>query len=147
MRRIRAVSFAVAAAMLIGCGSDKATDPGAQAPTTVSGVFVLQTVNAKPLPYSFTDPEAGSGVVFAITSDQITLRQDGTFAEVMVMTMTQGGQPAGSLTLPSNGTYVYTASTHAISLLASGGARVTGTVSNDTMTLKDDSDTLVFRRQ
>ena len=146
MRRIRAVSYVLAAVMSIGCGSDKATGPDSQSPTTVSGVFVLQSVNAKSLPYSFTDPEA-SGVVFAITSDQITLKQDGTFAEVMQVTATEGGQTSGTVTIPSSGTFVYTPSTHAISLLASSGARVTGTVQNDTMTFKDDGDTFVFKRQ
>jgi hypothetical protein len=147
MRRIRAVSYVLAAVMLTSCGSDKATDPGDQSPTTVSGVFVLQSVNDKPLPYSFMAPEPGSDVVLALTSDRITLQQGGTYAEVMSMTATQGGQTAGPATISSTGTFVYTPSTRAVSLLASGGARITGTVLNDTMTLKDDGDTFVYHRQ
>jgi hypothetical protein len=85
-------------------------------------------------------------VVFTITSDRITLQEDGKFAEVLLVTVTQGGQTTGPAVISSSGTFVYSSSTHAISLLASGGASITGTVLNDTMTLKDDSDTLVFQR-
>jgi hypothetical protein len=133
--------------MLTGCGSDKVAGPEEQGPATVSGVFTLQTVNQKSLPYSFASPEPDDDVLLAITSDRITLNQDGTFSEVMIMTATFGGQTIGPATLTTSGTFAYTASTHAISLLASGGARITGTVLNDTMTLKDDTDTLVFKRQ
>lgn len=147
MRRIHALSSILTAVLLAGCGSDKVASPGDRSPTTVSGAFVLQSVNQKALPYSFTTDEAGAGVVFAIISDRITLQADGKFAEVMLVTVTQGGQTTGPATIPASGTFVYTSSTHAISLLASGGARISGTVLNDTMTLKDDSDTLVFKRE
>jgi hypothetical protein len=147
MRRIHAVSFVLAAVMLAGCGSDKATNPLDQSPTTLSGTFALQSVNQKTLPYSFTDPEAGSGVVFSLISDRITFQADGKFSEVTLVSVTQGGQTTGPATLPSSGTFVYTSSTRAVSLLAIGGARITGTLVNDTMTLKDDSDTFVFKRE
>ena len=147
MRRIRAVSCVIAAVVLAGCGSDKATSPADQGPTTVSGVFALRSVNQKALPYSFTAPPPDTDVVLAITSDRITLQQDGTFTEVTTMTAVVQGQTIGPATSTTNGTYVYTPSTRGISLLANGGASITGTVLNDTMTLKDDTDTLVFKRQ
>jgi hypothetical protein len=147
MRRIRALSYVLAAVVLIGCGSDKVTNTEDQGPATVSGVFVLQSVNQKALPYSFTTTDPYGDVTFTLMSDRITLKQDGTFAEETLVTATQGGQTAGPVTLPSNGTFVYTPSTRAISLLASGGARISGTVLNDTMTLKDEGDTFVFQRQ
>ena len=81
------------------------------------------------------------------TSDRITLQLDGTFTEVLIMTATVGGATIGPATLSKNGTFSYTPSTRAISLLASGGARITGTVLNDTMTLNDDGDVFVFKRQ
>jgi hypothetical protein len=147
MRRIRVVSHVLAAVMLTACGSDKVAGPKDQSPTTVSGVFVLQSVNQQLLPYSFAAPEPDEDVLLAITSDRITLHQDGTFSEVMIMTATYGGQTIGPATLTTTGTFAYTASTRAISLLASGGARISGTVLNDTLTLKDESDTFVFKRQ
>jgi hypothetical protein len=125
MRRIRTLSYLLAAAVLAGCGSDQGTNPIADTP---SGVFVLQWVNDKALPFSTGE----AGVVYTITSDRITLQQDGRFVES---------------TLPTNGTFVYTASTNAISLLASDGGQIAGTVLNDTMTLHDSGNTFVFYRQ
>ncbi|HEU4719887.1 MAG TPA: hypothetical protein VFS59_00880 [Gemmatimonadaceae bacterium] len=147
MRRIREMGYVLAAVVLAGCGSDQATSPAEQGPTTVSGVFVLQSVNQKALPYSFAAPPPDEDVVLAITSDRITLQLDGTFTEVLIMTATVGGATIGPATLSKNGTFSYTPSTRAISLLASGGARITGTVLNDTMTLNDDGDVFVFKRQ
>ena len=146
MRRIRVVSYILAAVTLASCGSDKLTGPGDQSPTTVSGVFALRLVNQTSLPYSFSIPDAGSAV-FTLTSDRITLQADGKYTEVSLVTVTQGGQTMGPATISSSGTFVYTPSSHAISLLASDGARITGAVLNDTMTLTDDSDTLVFKRE
>lgn len=147
MRRIREVGYVLAAVLLAGCGSDGVTSPAELDPITVSGVFVLQSVNQQSLPYSFAAPAPDEDVVLAITSDRITLQQDGTFTEVLIMTATAGGETIGPATFSTNGTFSYVSSTRAISLLASGGARITGTVLNDTMTLNDDGDVFVFKRQ
>jgi hypothetical protein len=147
MRRIRVVGYVLAAVLVAGCGSDNATSPAEQGPTTVRGVFVLESVNQKSLPYSFAAPPPDEDVVLAITSDRITLQQDGTFTEVMIMTATFGGETIGPATASTNGTFSYTPSTRAISLLASGGARISGTVLNDTMTLNADGDVFLFKRQ
>jgi hypothetical protein len=139
MRRIRALSYVLAVALLAGCGSDQGTNPSDDTP---SGVFVLQWVNDKALPFS-TDAE---GVVYAIASARITLQQDGRFTQSMTASVTLDGRTE-TATLPTNGTFVYTASTHAITLVASDGGQIAGTVLNDTLTLYDGGDTLVFYRQ
>ena len=147
MRRIRAVSQVLAVVMLAGCGSDKVASPEDQSPTTVSGVFALQSVNQKPLPYSVVFADVDGDLTLTITSYKITLQPGGKYAEEIVATARQGGQTTPPTTIPGTGTFVYTSSTHAISLLSSSGDRITGTVLNETMTLTDDTDTLVFRRQ
>jgi hypothetical protein len=144
MRRIRALPYVLAAVLLTSCGSDSATNPSE---TTLSGVFVLQSVNNKPLPYSYTTIEAGNAVVFSLTSDRITLQEDGNFAESMAVTVTQGNQTTGPAIIPSSGTYVYSSSTNAITLRASDGGQISGTVSSNTMALKEDGDTFVYSRQ
>jgi hypothetical protein len=139
MRRIRTLSYLLAAAVLAGCGSDQGTNPIADTP---SGVFVLQWVNDKALPFSTGE----AGVVYTITSDRITLQKDGRFVESTTASLTIDGRTE-TATLPTNGTFVYTASTNAISLLASDGGQIAGTVLNDTMTLHDSGNTFVFYRQ
>ena len=139
MRRIRALTYVLAAVLLASCGSDQGTGPTENTPT---GVFVLQWVNEKPLPFS-TDED---GLVYSITSDRITLQKDGRFVQSMTLSMTLDGRTE-TATLPSSGTFVYTASTNAITLLASDGGQIAGTVLNDTMTLHEGGDTFVFYRQ
>jgi hypothetical protein len=140
MRRIGAVAFMCAAVLLAGCGSDSGTSPSEN--NTLSGVFSLQWVNDKALPFSVDD----AGDVFTITSDRITFQPDGRFVESIAASVTSGGSTQ-TATLSSSGTYTYSASTTAVSLVASDGARISGTVLNDTMQLHDGSDTFVFYRQ
>ena len=140
MRRIRAATYILAAILLASCGSDSGTNPSEN--NTLSGMFSLQWVNEKALPFSVDD----AGDVFTITSDRITFQSDGRFVESIGASVTSGGRTE-SATLSSSGTYTYSASTTAISLVASDGTRISGTVLNDTMQLHDGADTFVFYRQ
>ena len=145
MRRFRALPYVLAAVLLAACGSDGVTTPEEKkAPT---GTFTLQSVNGKSLPYSFTTAEDGPGVVFTINSDFIKLELDGKFGETTTVSVTESGQTIGPATLVVSGTFVYTAATNAITLSASGGGQISGTVVSDAMTLKDGSDTYVYRIQ
>ena len=140
MRRIRALTHVAAALLLASCGSDSGTSPSSNA--TISGAFVLQYVNDKPLPFSVSE----AGAVFTITGDRITFQLDGRFVESITVSVTAAGQTETS-TVSSSGTYRYSASSTAISILASDGTQIAGTVSSDTMQLHDGSDTFTYYRQ
>ena len=63
------------------------------------------------------------------------------------MSATRAGTTIGPTTLLFQGTYVYKASTHAVSLRDGDGSRIAGTIVNDMMTLRAGRDTLVYYRQ
>jgi hypothetical protein len=67
------MKYIVIAALAIGmaaCTNNDTTSPT----TSLSGNYSLRTVNGSPLPYTFSDGNT-------ITSDVLTIRDDGTFSE------------------------------------------------------------------
>jgi len=140
MRRLRTLTYVLAAILLTSCGSDSATNPS---DNTLSGTFVLHYVNDGLLPFSIED----AGVVYTVGGGWIGFQPNGTFDQSKTVTVTQAGTSSGPATFILSGTFVYTASTHAVSLRTSDGEQITGTVVNDTMTLQDGGDTYVFYRQ
>ena len=140
MRRIRALTYVLAAILLTACGSDAGTNPAEE---TLSGTFLLQSVNGNGLPFSTED----EGAVVTLNSASIAFQLNGTFNQSTSTTVTQAGQTLGPASVLLAGTFVYVASTHAVSLRSSDGAQIAGTVLNNTMTLQDDGDTYVFNRQ
>jgi hypothetical protein len=140
MRRFRALTYLLAAILLTSCGSDSGTNPGKD---TLSGVFVLQWVNEQALPFNMED----DGVVLTLHKDVITFQLGGTFTQSTTVTVTQAGETNGPASLLVDGTYVYGASTQAVSLRTSDGTQIAGTVVNDTMILRDGGQTFAYYRQ
>lgn len=138
MRRLRALALVLTTVLLTSCGSDSGTNP---TDNSLSGTFALQWVNDKALPFSIDD----AGDVYTITSDRISFQRDGHFAESITVSLTAAGRTE-TATLSVTGTYAFSASTTAVSLLAADGSQITGTVQADTMQLHDGGDTFVFYR-
>jgi hypothetical protein len=65
---IAALAFAATAA---ACSGNDATSPT----VSIVGTYTLKSINGSPLPYNF-----GNGVT--LTSDQLTMRADGSYSEI-----------------------------------------------------------------
>lgn len=136
MRRLFAI---VALVTLVACGSDS-TAPG----DDFRGDFVLQTINGKPLPYTWTFT---GGSVYVMRAYRFTILPGGSWLSAMNYSYTDKGTlvnvPAGGET----GTFTYTPSTGFVSLLSRDQTTFfTGTVSGNTMTIKESADVWVFQR-
>jgi hypothetical protein len=71
MRRL-SLRLTAALTLAAGCGRERIVSP-----ETVPGTYVLQTVNEKPLPYTFT----GESPARELLGDQIVLVSGGSFTE------------------------------------------------------------------
>ena len=142
MRRIRALPYLLAALLLTSCGTDSGTNPSEN---PLVGTFILQSVNGNGLPFS----TQRVGGVYTLGSSWIAFRLPREFTQSLtVTTVTQSGQTIGPATFLEYGTFLYTASTQAVSLRRSDGIQFVGSVANDTMTLVEDGGgTFVFKRQ
>lgn len=96
----RAIATLIVLTSLAGCGSsgsDGTTGPGG--PTggvSISGVYLLKTVDSKPLPATLSDSTFLSG--------QLTVTDSG-WRQILVVRYAQGGAAAAPDTLPSAGRY------------------------------------------
>lgn len=148
MRRSRALTHLLAAMLLMSCASARArraTSAGSgtkPSGDTLSGLFILQFSNGREVPFS----EKNADAVYTLDSASIALTSNGSFTRSAAVTVRQSGETFAANRL-FHGTFVYTASTHAVSLRDDTGASVAGTIEYDTMTLKAGRETLVFYRQ
>ena len=110
---------------------------------TLSGLFILQFVNGKELPLQMQD----AGSAYTLNHSAIAFRLDGTFAQASAVTAPQVGNTIAPTSFLFDGTFVYAASTQAVSLRSRRGGRIAGALANDVLTLLAGSDTLVFYRQ
>ena len=142
MRRIRALTYVLAATLLTSCGSDSGTNPGEN---PLAGTFILQSVNGKGLPFS----TQRVGGVYTLGSSWIGFQLHGEFTQSLtVNNVPLADGTIGPATFLAYGTFLYTASTQAVSLHRSDGIEFAGTVTIDIMTLVDvGGDSYVFKRQ
>src|SRR5262245_32353192 len=78
----RTLSALLLACVLVGCASDS-TAPSQK---SVAGVYQLKSVNGSALPFTAV---AGTTKT-ELTSDQVSLNQDGTYSEISGYRVTQG---------------------------------------------------------
>ena len=142
----RALSLALA--IVVACGSD-ATEPQ----STLSGDYVLQTLNGQALPYTWTlAPDEFYRIYnyrLSITPASGSAGNTGTWKSAFYDRYSDQGQVIDRPNVVEFGSYAYTPSTGAVSLLSHDERRnFTGQVSADlaTLTLTERGDVWVFRR-
>lgn len=133
-RRLR---YIVAMATLVACGEG----PGPNEPVTVTGSFLLSTVNGSPVPADVFGP-GGSA---RITGGTLRLNADGRYSIAIAARVDVGGGPswevdrgAGTFTTPGN--------TVRFGDSGDGEGPFTATVSGNRLTLSEGGITLVFVR-
>jgi hypothetical protein len=145
MRRITALLGLV---ILAACGGTDGTSP-TQSQTqnkSVTGTYVLQTVNGKPLPYTWT---LGGGDYVTLRSYGLTIASGGSWTSTTSLIFTTGGQVTDQPNGGQSGTYTYDASTKAVSLISQDQSSVlSGSVSADlsTLTVSESTDLYVFKK-
>ena len=123
MRRLVMLALA-GCTMLAACSTDSTGPNG-----SVAGTYTLRTIDGQPLPYTFSGG-------LRLTSDELTLRTDGTYEDVSRY---------------SDGTsYVddgdYTNYNGAVTFYSSSGETYQGSVSRDVLTQILNGYTQVFQR-
>jgi hypothetical protein len=145
MRRITAL-LVLATTLACGGGSD-ATSPGNTSKgVAFSGSYVLQSVNGKPLPVTWT---FNSGDSLRIRSYSISINGSGSWTSTVSQVFSTSGvvtdQPNGG----QSGSYTYDAATKEVTLISSDQSTfLSGNISTDftTLTVAQNSDQFVFKR-
>lgn len=135
----RIAAFATLAFSLAACGSDSATSPTS---VSVNGTYTLQTVNGKPLPFTFDSLDVANKV--QIESDIFTFSQNGTFSERGTIRWTESG-----IVSTDNFNYSgsYTKNGTALTLRYTDDSRSSGTIDGDRLTLVAENLSFVYVRQ
>jgi len=133
MRRLFA---ALAIATLAACGSDTSTNPNNDA---VEGSYSLHTVNGQPLPYTVQ----GNGITIVLTSDVLTISEDGAWNETITYRQTVDGQTTNEADADA-GSWTRVANT--ITFESSAVGVFAGTYAKGTVTFDDPNFLAVFKR-
>ena len=114
MRRIIAL---LGLATLTACGGSDGTSPS-QTQTqskTFTGTYVLQSVNGKSLPYTWT---YSNGDYLTIRSYSLSIGSAGSWTSTTSTVSSTGGQLVDQPTGGQSGTYTYDAATKFVSLIS-----------------------------
>jgi hypothetical protein len=133
MRRLFA---ALALAAVAACGSDTSTNPNNDA---VEGSYSLHTVNGQPLPYTVQ----GNGVTIVLTSDVLTVSEDGSWKETITYRQTSDGVTTNEADADA-GSWTRVANT--ITFESSAVGVFEGTYAKGTVTFDDPGFLAVFKR-
>ena len=144
MRRILALLMLATA---VACGGSEAVSPPRQPQgTAFSGTYVLQTVNGKALPFTWN---FNSGDSLTIRSYSISIGGSGSWTSATSERFTTGGQVTDQPNGGQSGSYIYDATTKAVTLISTDQSTfLNGSVSADftTLTLAQITDVFVFKR-
>jgi hypothetical protein len=144
MRRIAALLLL---ATIAACGGSDSTSPSQnQQGPSFTGTYALQTVNAQPLPYTFS---ASSGNYLTIRAYNLTIGAAGSWTSSTSTISSIGGQVSDQPSGGQSGTYTYDASTKAVSIISQDQSTVlSGSLSADlsTLTVTESSDIYVFKK-
>jgi len=126
-------------AVVLGC-NDSSTNPSTD---DIAGTYTLQSIAGVPVPFT-AHPDVNTSITF--TSDVLTVRSDGTWAETQTIQEVANGQTTTD-TSTSGGAWTNSGTTVNFSSEIDGSLVYTGTYSNNTLVL-DAGDGLaqVFRR-
>jgi len=144
MRQILAL-LALATAVACG-GSETVTPPQQSQSAAFSGTYVLQTVNDKALPVTWN---FNSGDSLTIRSYSISINGSGSWTSATSERFTTGGQVTDQPNGGQSGSYIYDATTKAVTLISTDQSTfLNGSVSADftTLTLAQITDVFVFKR-
>jgi hypothetical protein len=134
MRRLIA---ALALVSLAACASDTSTNPNNDA---VEGAYSLHTVNGQPLPYTIQ----GNGVTIVLTSDVLTVREDGSWTETVAYKQSVNGGSQTNEADADAGTWTRIANTITFESATVGSFE--GTYSKGSVTFDDPGLLEVFKR-
>lgn len=132
---MRKILTALAALLVIACGDSTGPD------TSHVGTYTLLSVDGEALPVSFTDGFA----TIVLTSGHVTLNADGTFADVLSYTVTEGTD-SYSDTETYSGTYTRSGSNITFNVTSPDPDTYRMTLSGTTLTQTDGGATLVYRK-
>jgi hypothetical protein len=135
MRKLVALIAFVAAA---GCGSDKATNAVSG---SIAGTYSVKSVDGNPMPYTV---QSGSSSA-TLTSDVLTVADDGTWNETYAFTMTVNGTTTNQ-SVGDGGTW--TRSGSAVSFYSNLNAATvyTGSITGGGFTLSDGTSSYLFAK-
>lgn len=144
MRRILAL-LVLATAVACG-GAEAVTQPSQSQGQAFTGTYVLQTVNGKALPVTWS---FNSGDSLTIRSYSIAINGGGSWTSTTSERFTTGRQVTDQPNGGQSGSYTYDASTKAVTLISTDQSTfLSGSVSGDftTLTLAQNTDVFVFKR-
>jgi hypothetical protein len=133
---------ALAASLLVACGSDSATTSSTPGPSPAAGTWNLSTVNGSPLPYTVQ----ASNPKIEYLSEQLVVSSTGTFTQSGTARYTNNVGNVGTQPITGTGTYVLngTAATFRFNIDGSTGV---GTLIGSTLTLAVSGFSKVFVKQ
>lgn len=142
--RIHSTLFALVTAAVVatGCGGDS----NAPNPLAHVGRYALISVDGATLPLVLYDQPA---LKLTVTEGALTMNANNTFTEDVHIEVIADGFPAPPELLSCGGTYQKNG--NSFTMTSTGSANcdagtATGTLSNNTLTVTDQNQTLVFRR-
>ena len=154
MRRL--ASVVLTGVLLTACGGNPFSPEG------VSGLYLLETVNGSPLPFSQTVTQNGVTVTTTTTAGSVSLNANGTYSVSITFSGAIGGDtPTTTLTSTDSGTFElvapsairFTSSEFRLTTsdgetisTSSGGETISGTLAGDRLTIIDEGGILVFRK-
>ena len=137
MRRLLAITFALAAVTLAGCGSDTSLGP---THASISGTWNLTTIDGLSLPYV----AQAANPKIEVLSDQLLVDADGTFTESAQLRFTTGSTVT-TQAYDASGTY--TVSGTKASFGWSDGSIGSATISGTTITVDQDGYSYLYTQQ
>ena len=111
----------------------------------VEGEYVLQNVNDKALPYTWTYPATSSS--YTLRSQRITVRSDGAWTSATSHVFVYPGLTRDETNGLDGGTYTFDATSGALVLGSTNSVTaLVGTVSGRRLTITKDADRFVYER-
>ncbi len=135
MRRF--LTTVLAGALLTACGD-------AFSPEGVSGLYLLETINGSPLPFSETVTQNGVAVTVAITDGSVSLNANSTFSLSLNLSITLGGATT-TFTETDSGTFELVEPS-TVRATISDGEIVSGTLDGNRLTMILDGNSLVLSK-
>jgi hypothetical protein len=137
MRKLFLATYAFAALLIAGCGSDGSTAP---TPTSIAGTWNLTSVNGAALPFVVQ----AANPKLEILSEQLVLNTNGTFTQTAQVRITEGTAVTNQA-IADAGTW--TLSGTAATFVWNDGSTGTATVSGNKFTVGEDGFSFVFTKQ
>lgn len=146
--RRSAVVFALGVAAVAGaaaCGSDGPTSPAASASDTIAGSFTLDKVNTTSLPVTIaSDPGNYS---LEITAGSAVLQGNGQQFIIAITSKETVAGHASTYIDSTSGTWTQITGAITFTMTGGGTATSTGVWDGTTLTIVQDADTYIFKKQ